>query len=109
MLSRIVCRGLVVMRPYWRVLLVVVWAAAGVAGIFLAAEVSGLAINLTALRAPRHRFLRVWTPTLHLYFPLAAIAAYKGCWELISSPFYWDKTAHGIHDGPQLLQPDLPQ
>ena len=39
----------------------------------------------------------------------AAIAAYKGCWELISSPFYWDKTAHGIHDGPQLLQPDLPQ
>lgn len=31
MLSRIVCRGPVVMRPYWRVLLVVVWAAAGVA------------------------------------------------------------------------------
>jgi len=85
------------------------WAAAGVAGIFLAAEVSGLAINLVALRAPRHRFLRIWTPTLHLYFPLAAVAAYKGCWELISSPFYWDKTAHGIHDGPQLLQRELPR
>lgn len=74
------------------------WAATGVAAIFLVAEVSGLAINLTALGAPRHRFLRGWTPTLHLYFPLAAIAAWKGCWEMITSPFYWDKTTHGIHD-----------
>ncbi|GAB4266931.1 MAG: glycosyltransferase [Pararhodobacter sp.] len=76
------------------------WAAASVAGVFLISEISGLAINLTALRGPEHRFLRVWTPTLHLYFPLAAVAAYKGCWEMVSSPFYWDKTAHGIHDTP---------
>jgi cellulose synthase/poly-beta-1,6-N-acetylglucosamine synthase-like glycosyltransferase len=77
------------------------WAATGVAGVFLISEVSGLAINIAALRAPEHRFLRGWTPTLHLYFPLAAVAAYKGCWEMVSSPFYWDKTAHGIHDTPQ--------
>ncbi|MCB1410252.1 MAG: hypothetical protein KDK22_12385, partial [Rhodobacteraceae bacterium] len=59
---------------------------------------AGLAINIAALKNPRHRFLRPWTLSLHLYFPLAAIAAWKGCWEMISSPFYWDKTTHGLHD-----------
>ena len=74
------------------------WALIGVSGMFLLAEVSGLLINLTALRAPEHRFLRPWALSLHLYFPLAALAAYKGCWEMIASPFYWDKTTHGLHD-----------
>lgn len=73
-------------------------AMIALATLFLVAEVTNLAINLMALRARDHRFLRPWTPTLHLYFPLAAIAAYKGCWEMIISPFYWDKTTHGVHD-----------
>lgn len=78
------------------------WALPGVALIFLTAEISGLAINIAALRAPEHRFLRLWAISLHAYFPLAALAAYKGFWEMITSPFYWDKTAHGIHDTPAL-------
>ena len=74
------------------------WFLPTIASIFLFAEVSGLVINIIALNAPEHRFLRGWALSLHLYFPLAAVAAYKGCWEMITSPFYWDKTAHGIHD-----------
>jgi len=74
------------------------WALTGVALVFLVSEVAGLAINLSALRLARHRFLRVWALTLHAYFPLAAVAAWKGCWELLVSPFYWDKTTHGIFD-----------
>lgn len=74
------------------------WFLPAIASVFLLAEVSGLAINIIALSAPEHRFLRGWAITLHAYFPLAAVAAYKGCWEMISSPFYWDKTTHGIHD-----------
>lgn len=74
------------------------WLLPSIAAVFLMAEVSGLAINIAALRAPEHRFLRLWAVTLHAYFPLAAIAAYKGCWEMITSPFYWDKTQHGLHD-----------
>ncbi|MCC0073248.1 MAG: glycosyltransferase [Rhodobacter sp.] len=73
-------------------------ALTGVAAMFLLSEVAGLAINIAALKSPHHRFLRPWTLSLHLYFPLAAVAAWKGCWEMISSPFYWDKTTHGIHD-----------
>jgi len=74
------------------------WLMPAIAALFLLAEVSGLLINLVALRAPEHKFLRIWALSLHAYFPLAAVAAYKGCWEMITSPFYWDKTVHGVHD-----------
>lgn len=82
-------------------------ALIAIAALFLVAEVTNLAINLTALRTRGHRFLRPWTISLHFYFPLAAFAAYKGCWEMIISPYYWDKTAHGVHD--EAVQPNLIQ
>ena len=51
---------------------------------------------MIAVTSAGKRDLIKWTPTLHLYFPLAAIAAYKGVIELATKPFYWDKTTHGI-------------
>lgn len=39
-----------------------------------------------------------WVPTLHAYFPLATLAAWKALYELVTRPFYWDKTAHGVVD-----------
>ncbi|MFN3955530.1 MAG: glycosyltransferase family 2 protein [Pararhodobacter sp.] len=80
-------------------------ALLAIAGLFLLSEVTNLAINMSALRAHDHRSLRPWTLSLHFYFPLAAVAAYKGCWEMITGPFYWDKTSHGHHDCAQ--QPAL--
>jgi len=73
-------------------------ALIAIATLFVISEVINLTINLAALQARDHRFLRPWAISLHLYFPLAAFAAYKGCWEMIISPFYWDKTTHGVHD-----------
>ena len=73
-------------------------ALIGVSVIFLLSEASSLAISLAALKHKRHRALRVWAISLHLYFPLAVVAAWKGIWEMLTSPFYWDKTAHGLHD-----------
>lgn len=69
--------------------------AAAFATLFFLSEVSNLTVNLIALRQRHHRALRFWVPSLHFYFPLAAAAAYKGMWELMSTPFYWDKTTHG--------------
>jgi len=69
------------------------------AGLFLLSEIVTILVGVFALDPVRHRRLWFWVPTLHLYFPLAAIAAYKGIWELIARPFYWDKTAHGYNDG----------
>ncbi len=63
--------------------------------VFLTAEAVSLGIGIFAIASTRHRGLWPWVPSMHLYFPLAAIAAYKGIWELIARPFYWDKTAHG--------------
>ena len=66
------------------------------AGLFVTAEVVTIGVGIHSIASTRHRGLWPWVPTLHLYFPLAAIAAYKGIWELIVRPFYWDKTTHGF-------------
>ncbi len=66
--------------------------------VFLTSEAITLSLGFLALRGRAHRSLRFWLPALHAYFPLAVLAVYKALWELISAPFYWDKTAHGEHD-----------
>ena len=63
--------------------------------LFFACEVATIGINALGVSGQKHRWLIKWVPLMHLYFPLAAVASWKGYWELISRPFYWDKTAHG--------------
>jgi glycosyltransferase XagB len=75
-----------------------IWTGPATLAILLLAEVVGMTINLLALNAPRHRHLRPWVVTLGAYFPLATIAAYKAAWEMLTCPFYWDKTDHGVDD-----------
>lgn len=75
------------------------WGGLAILGLLLGAEVIGTGINLAALDDPRHRWLRPWVLTLFFYFPLATLAAWKAAWEMLRRPFYWDKTAHGLHDG----------
>jgi cellulose synthase/poly-beta-1,6-N-acetylglucosamine synthase-like glycosyltransferase len=70
--------------------------ALALAILFIGAEVIGAGISALAVRDAGKPDLMKWAPTLHVYFPLAALAAYKGLLELASRPFYWDKTAHGI-------------
>lgn len=65
--------------------------------LFVMSEVVNLSVGILATRARHHRHLRLWLPTLHGYFPLAVLAVYKALWELVSAPFYWDKTQHGTH------------
>ena len=77
---------------------------------FILAELLIITLGLIATRGPAHRHLRPWVPSLHFYYPLGCIAAYKALWELISDPFYWDKTAHGLSlphcDAPPTAAPD---
>jgi glycosyltransferase XagB len=74
------------------------WAMWGLMGVFVLAEGITLAMGLIGLSRTRHRVSRWWVPTLHLYYPLAAIASYKALWEMVTKPFYWDKTSHGHFD-----------
>lgn len=66
--------------------------------VFALAEIVNLAVGIWAVRGPRHRHLLPWVPTLHFYFPLGALAGWKAIYEVVTRPFYWDKTAHGLFD-----------
>lgn len=82
------------------------WMALTMAGAFFSTELVNIAIGISALGAPEHRFLRKWVPTLHFYYPLATLAAVKAIAEIVSRPFYWDKTHHGAyHTSPEIQTP----
>jgi cellulose synthase/poly-beta-1,6-N-acetylglucosamine synthase-like glycosyltransferase len=67
--------------------------------VFVSAELVNLLAATVGVRKAGKPWLIKWALTLHLYFPLAAIAAYKGLIELAWKPFYWDKTTHGVMMG----------
>ncbi|MCH2164094.1 MAG: glycosyltransferase [Marinovum sp.] len=67
----------------------------GVVTTFIASEVIGLFVGMSAVASPRHRKLIPWVPTLMFYFPLGVVAMYKAMWEALYKPFFWDKTSHG--------------
>ena len=78
------------------------WAAIVLLGtLFFASEVATVAIAALAVATPKHRWLIKWVPVMHFYFPLAAVASWKGFFELVTRPFYWDKTKHGRFPAPQ--------
>ncbi len=69
--------------------------------LFLIAEAITLGVAAWAVRGREHRHLWPWLPLLNLYFPLGALAAWKAIYEVVTRPFYWDKTTHGLFDQPQ--------
>ncbi len=62
---------------------------------FIAAEMLNMVCGMLAVSGKQHRHLIAWVVSMPLYFPLAALASYKALYELVSDPFYWDKTQHG--------------
>ncbi|KMW56778.1 Glycosyl transferase, group 2 family protein [Candidatus Rhodobacter oscarellae] len=76
----------------------VIWA---IVAIFVASEATSIGIRAHAVSRTGHRGLMRWVPTLYFYFPLATLASYKAALELLTKPFYWDKTAHGQTPAPR--------
>ncbi|WP_298861504.1 glycosyltransferase family 2 protein [uncultured Sulfitobacter sp.] len=70
--------------------------ALGMAWFFFCSEVINLGISMAAVSRREHRHLMGYVLTLPLYFPMAAISAYKAMKEIVVEPFYWDKTEHGV-------------
>jgi cellulose synthase/poly-beta-1,6-N-acetylglucosamine synthase-like glycosyltransferase len=71
---------------------------AAMTALFMAAEVANLLVGWIGLSRRATRLNPVWLLAMPFYFPLAALAAYKAAYEVLTRPFYWDKTAHGLHD-----------
>jgi hypothetical protein len=56
--------------------------------------------------------LVVWALLNPLYWIMHSMAAYKALWQLVTRPYYWEKTAHGISSlttppAPAVGQPGL--
>lgn len=66
--------------------------------LFFATEVVSVAISMRGLGKTKHGLSFLWVPTLYFYHPLATLAAYKAAWEMLTRPFYWEKTSHGHFD-----------
>ncbi|WP_078059054.1 glycosyltransferase family 2 protein [Tropicimonas marinistellae] len=66
--------------------------------LFVLSELTNIVVGAFAVRGETHRFLMKWVPTQHFYFPLAALASYKAFYEVLTRPFFWDKTSHGHYD-----------
>ena len=64
---------------------------------FLMSELIGIAVACLAARRAGKPFLMIWTPTLQVYFILASFAVYKALLEIVTRPYYWHKTVHGIY------------
>ncbi|MFT4013002.1 MAG: glycosyltransferase [Paracoccus sp. (in: a-proteobacteria)] len=75
--------------------------------LFLASEFLNWAIAAWTVRGAGHRHLMPFVPTMHLYFPLGCLAAWKAIYEVVAKPFYWDKTQHGLFD--QQAESTLPE
>jgi len=65
---------------------------------FLLSEAANLTVGIVGIRRTDHALSAWWVPTMKLYFPLATIAAYKALIELVTRPYFWDKTTHGLFD-----------
>ncbi len=81
-------------HPLQTLLSAPVMAALG--ALFVVAELLNITVGILASRRAGKGFLLPWVPTLHFYYPLAALATYKAVFEMVARPFYWDKTYHGI-------------
>ena len=57
-----------------------------------------ISFDIAGMRRTKHRLNPLWAVSLTFYHPLGTLAAYKALWELLTKPFYWDKTSHGHFD-----------
>ncbi len=65
-----------------------------------------LLISALGIFKAGHLRLLLWIPSQYFYYPLATLAAFKALFEVITAPFYWDKTSHGktLKRGPKQPQ-----
>lgn len=65
----------------------------------IAGNAAFILMNFLAGRRPGQRGLLFAALISPLYWILLAIAAWKGMWQLIFKPHYWEKTVHGLDEG----------
>ncbi|MEI9886779.1 MAG: glycosyltransferase [Rhizomicrobium sp.] len=86
----------------WLIFAMSLWRGEGgdTGAIALCGLIGGnLALTLLATIGPLQRGRRDLVPyglTVTLYWALISLAALRGLWQLVTNPFHWEKTAHGL-------------
>ncbi len=62
----------------------------------IAGNVMMIYVNMMAVFKRRYYELILFALLNPLYWLMHSFAAYKGLWQLITKPFYWEKTNHGL-------------
>lgn len=63
---------------------------------FIAGNVLMIYVNMLAVFKRRYYELILYSACNPIYWLMHSRAAYKGLWQLITKPFYWEKTNHGL-------------
>ena len=77
------------------------WSVVSVVGfigsiVMLLSNAVFVSVNLLACRKRKYNDLW-WIALLSpVYWLLGSVAAWKGVWQLLTRPHYWEKTVHGI-------------
>jgi cellulose synthase/poly-beta-1,6-N-acetylglucosamine synthase-like glycosyltransferase len=53
-------------------------------------------VNMMAVFKRRYYELILFAIANPIYWLMHSVSAYKGLWQLITNPFYWEKTEHGL-------------
>ncbi len=65
---------------------------------------NNIMLTYLAVLAPRKRGWDELAPyglTVIAYWALVSVAGYRGAWQLITKPFFWEKTTHGVMPSPR--------
>ncbi|TCD07578.1 glycosyltransferase [Pedobacter frigidisoli] len=63
---------------------------------FIIGNILMIYVNMIAVFKRRYYELILYAITNPVYWLMHSISAYKGLWQLITKPFYWEKTNHGL-------------
>jgi cellulose synthase/poly-beta-1,6-N-acetylglucosamine synthase-like glycosyltransferase len=73
-----------------------VWAVILCSALLLIAEAVSLGISVLAMKRTGQMRLLPWALAMNPYHMLASLAALKALTEMLTRPFFWDKTEHGL-------------
>ena len=70
---------------------------------------NGAFIYLSMIAPIRRGWLELvpYSLTIPAYWVLLSVAAYRGLWQLLRNPHYWEKTQHGLSTHPQAQLADV--
>ncbi|MFL9482599.1 glycosyltransferase family 2 protein [Chitinophagaceae bacterium LWZ2-11] len=63
---------------------------------FVSGNVLMIYVNMMAVFKRKYYDLILFAIYNPIYWLMHSVAAYKGLWQLITRPFYWEKTTHGL-------------